>query len=164
MSRPTFRLPSWRRPAIVALTLAAGLVLSATLALAHAYLERSTPAGGSKLSVIPQTVCLSFGEPVEKGFSIFAVKDSRGNRVDDEAKMRQAKDRFGSSKIIAIPLKELTEGSYTVEWKVLSVDSHVTEGRFTFTVLPGAKPAQADDKSRGDETSACAQALAANSR
>ncbi len=164
MSWPTFRLPSWRRPAMLALALAVGLALPTTLAFAHAYLERSTPAGGSKLSVIPQTVCLSFGEPVEKGFSLFAVKDSRGNRVDDEAKMRKAKDRFGSSKIIAIPLKELTAGSYTVEWKVLSVDSHVTEGSFTFTVLPGAKPAQSDDKGLGDETSACAQALAANTR
>ena len=31
-------------------------------------------------------------------------------------------------------LQPLEHGTYTVDWRVLSVDAHVTEGRFTFRV------------------------------
>jgi methionine-rich copper-binding protein CopC len=31
-------------------------------------------------------------------------------------------------------LRPLEHGTYTVNWRVLSVDGHVTEGRFTFQV------------------------------
>ena len=30
----------------------------------------------------------------------------------------------------------LAPGRYTVHWRVLSVDTHVTEGTFAFTVAP----------------------------
>jgi methionine-rich copper-binding protein CopC len=33
-----------------------------------------------------------------------------------------------------VTLPPLAPGTYTVIWRVLSVDSHITEGRFTFRV------------------------------
>ena len=40
---------------------------------------------------------------------------------------------------VAIDLKPLTAGNYTVEWQVLSVDTHITEGTLHFTFSPGGK-------------------------
>jgi methionine-rich copper-binding protein CopC len=33
-------------------------------------------------------------------------------------------------------LKPLTQGVYTVTWRAVSVDTHVTTGDFKFTVAP----------------------------
>jgi methionine-rich copper-binding protein CopC len=35
-----------------------------------------------------------------------------------------------------VGLKALGPGSYTIEWRVLSVDTHVTDGVLRFTVGP----------------------------
>lgn len=40
---------------------------------------------------------------------------------------------------MAIDLKPLVAGSYTIEWQVLSIDTHVTEGVLRFTVRPRGK-------------------------
>jgi copper resistance protein C len=36
--------------------------------------------------------------------------------------------------LLRVTLTPLAHGTYTVIWRVLSVDSHITEGRFTFRV------------------------------
>jgi hypothetical protein len=36
--------------------------------------------------------------------------------------------------VLQVPLKPLGPGTYRVKWRVLSVDTHVTEGDFTFRV------------------------------
>jgi methionine-rich copper-binding protein CopC len=42
-----------------------------------------------------------------------------------------------SRALLQVPLKPLTPGTYRVKWRVLSVDTHVTEGDFTFRVSEG---------------------------
>ena len=39
-------------------------------------------------------------------------------------------------KRLVIGLKKLGPGTYTVKWHVVSVDTHHTEGTFTFSVQP----------------------------
>ena len=39
-----------------------------------------------------------------------------------------------SPALLQVPLKPLGPGTYRVKWRVLSVDTHVTEGDFTFRV------------------------------
>ena len=39
--------------------------------------------------------------------------------------------------LLQVPLKPLRPGTYRVKWRVLSVDTHVTEGDFTFRVTDG---------------------------
>jgi methionine-rich copper-binding protein CopC len=39
-------------------------------------------------------------------------------------------------KLLRVPVKALAAGRYTVKWHVLSVDTHTTEGNFTFNVEP----------------------------
>jgi methionine-rich copper-binding protein CopC len=35
-----------------------------------------------------------------------------------------------------VPLKALRPGTYRVSWHAVSIDTHRTEGAFTFTVKP----------------------------
>jgi len=41
-----------------------------------------------------------------------------------------------SKSVLVLPLPALAPGSYRVMWRVLSVDTHVTEGSFRFQVAP----------------------------
>lgn len=106
------------------------LVLAgATSVFAHAHLSKATPAVGSTVATAPREVLLIFSEAIEKSFSIMQVLDAKGARVD--AGMPQI-----SRETMRIPLKTIGAGTYKVVWKVLSVDTHRTEGNFSFTVKP----------------------------
>jgi methionine-rich copper-binding protein CopC len=39
-------------------------------------------------------------------------------------------------KRLRVPLLPIGAGRYTVKWRVLSVDSHIVEGEFTFRLAP----------------------------
>jgi methionine-rich copper-binding protein CopC len=54
--------------------------------------------------------------------------------VVSQGKLRQLADDT-----VAIDVKPLSAGNYTVEWQVLSVDTHITEGTLHFTFSPGGK-------------------------
>jgi methionine-rich copper-binding protein CopC len=72
---------------------------------------------------------LVFTEPLEPAFSTIELRDSAGRPVMTD-KVR-VKDN-----VMRLPLKSLAAGTYSVKWRVLSVDTHKTEGNFTFTVKP----------------------------
>jgi methionine-rich copper-binding protein CopC len=38
--------------------------------------------------------------------------------------------------LLRLSVRPLRPGTYRVKWRVLSIDSHVTEGDFTFNVAP----------------------------
>ena len=43
----------------------------------------------------------------------------------------------GERRILIAPLRPgLAAGAYKVEWRVVSLDSHVTQGDFDFTIRP----------------------------
>ena len=104
----------------------------ATLAFAHAFLDRATPAVGGTVHGSPSSVKLWFTERLEPAFSTIKVLDQTGQRVDSGDKAVDAADRT----ILRISLPRLPPGTYRVVWRVLSVDTHVTEGDFTFDVVP----------------------------
>ena len=68
-----------------------------------------------------------FTQKLEPAFSTVEVRDANGTRVD-QGKARSAPTRCvsGSSR--------LPPGTYKVHWHALSVDTHTTEGTFTFQV------------------------------
>lgn len=114
-----------------------GLVLSVALvycagAHAHAFLERARPAVGSTVRGSPTEVTLSFTTPVEPAFSSIKVLDQRGMQVD--RKDRQVNPNNPSQMKVTLP--PLANGTYRVVWHVLSVDTHVSDGDFTFEVAP----------------------------
>jgi methionine-rich copper-binding protein CopC len=96
-------------------------------ALAHAFLDHAEPSVGSTVAAAPRELALSFTENLEPAFSTVQVNDANGARVD------QSKARASGS-IMRIGLKPLQPGTYTVHWHALSVDTHKTEGSFSFHV------------------------------
>lgn len=109
-----------------------GLTLLPAAALAHAHLDHAQPAVGAKLTQAPPEVSLWFTEAIEPKFSSIVVRDAKGTAVQD-GKVEGAADNTAELKI---KLKALKAGTYKVTWKVLSVDTHRTQGSFSFTVAP----------------------------
>jgi hypothetical protein len=107
-------------------------LLASPPAFAHAFYEHATPAAGSEVQTAPPAVTITFSEAVEPAFSKIEVHDANGARVDDGAVHGAGDD----GKDLAVGLKKLGPGQYSVIWHVTSVDTHKTEGRFDFTVAP----------------------------
>lgn len=101
-------------------------------ALAHAFLDRATPAVGSTVHGSPAEVALRFSEPLEPAFSTIRVFDAGGKQVDRKDKRLDAE----AATTIKVSLPRLAPGTYRVVWRVLSVDGHVTKGDHTFDVAP----------------------------
>jgi len=102
------------------------LLASAGTALAHAQLESASPAVGSTVRKAPSQVSLSFTQKLEKSFSSIEVSGP-GGRVDQGG-------ATVSGARMSVGLKALSAGTYHVHWHALSVDTHKTEGSFSFTV------------------------------
>ena len=101
----------------------------ATPAFAHAFLEHAEPGAGATLKVAPKRVALSFTEKLEPVFSGVTVTDSAGHSIASGAVVIR-----GNS--ILVPLRSLAAGTYRVVWDAVSVDTHRTEGAYTFAVKP----------------------------
>ena len=108
------------------------LVAVATGALAHAFVDHATPAVGSTVHGSPPEVKIWFTQQLEPPFSRVKVEDANGNSIAAAEKAVDASDRT----LLRIPLPPLAPGKYRVVWRVLSIDSHVTEGDFTFEIAP----------------------------
>jgi methionine-rich copper-binding protein CopC len=112
---------------------AAALVFaSGAAARAHAFLDRAEPGVGSTLAAPPSQVRILFTEALEPAFSAIAVTDAQGHHVEEG----KARVDAGNPMMLEVGLAPLTPGTYTVRWRVISVDTHPTEGNFTFTVKP----------------------------
>jgi methionine-rich copper-binding protein CopC len=118
---------------LVVLTLAAGLATSAAPpALAHAFLTRASPAVGSTVRAAPAEITLRYTEAVEPAFCTVQVTAAGGERVDGGDLHVDDKEPT----VLHVPLKPLPPGTYKVVWRVVSVDTHTTNGDFTFKVAP----------------------------
>jgi methionine-rich copper-binding protein CopC len=107
------------------------LVVAAT-ATAHGVLERTEPRGGATLRTAPSQVRLRFTGALEPAYSHVSVLNDAHQRVDLGDSAVDPADRA----LLRVSLPALPPGRYTVAWRVLSVDSHVTAGDFTFRVAP----------------------------
>jgi methionine-rich copper-binding protein CopC len=96
-------------------------------ARAHAFLDHAEPRVGSTVPTAPRELVLVYTQNLEPAFSSVEVSDDKGARVD-----------LGKPTISAgtmrVGLKQLPPGTYRVRWHVLSVDTHTTQGSFTFHV------------------------------
>jgi copper resistance protein C len=104
------------------LTLSAG-----TAARAHAFLDHAEPRVGNKVANPPHEVTLWFTQKLEPAFSTVTVTNAAGERVDS------GKPRISGNEM-SVPLRAGGAGTYHVNWHVLSVDTHRTEGNFSFQV------------------------------
>jgi copper resistance protein C len=106
------------------------LLCVASIAHAHALLDHTNPRVGSTAATAPAELLLWFTQKLEPAFSNVEVRDSNGARVDEGRAMVDSSD----ASLLRVALKPLPSGSYEVRWRVLSVDTHTTEGRFRFNV------------------------------
>ena len=103
------------------------LVLGMGEATAHGFLERAEPRVGNKVATVPREVTLWFTEKLETAFSTITVTNAAGQRVDT------GKTRVSGNQM-SVSLRAGGAGTYRVKWHVLSVDTHTTDGDFTFQV------------------------------
>lgn len=132
-------------------------------AQAHSYLGSSTPAENETVTTL-SPIELTFTENVQVRFSLFKVYPltPSGNLEDARERLRlnglastlinkvltqtaDEADRADTgitttereTKVITLGLKEdLAAGIYVVMWRLLSVDTHTTQGSFLFEYQP----------------------------
>ena len=96
----------------------------------HAYLVKSSPARRAVLSTPPTRVVLWFNERLEAQFSQISIWNAEGQQKDGGDVQVGPDD----SKKLSVGIPTLPAGSYTVKYRVLSVDGHVVEAEFPFTI------------------------------
>lgn len=114
-----------RTPTIIVSLLFAALGICA--AHAHAFLDHASPLVGSTVPRAPREVSLSFTQNLEPAFSSLEVTGPGGARVE------AGKAQIGGN-TMRVPLRGAGPGAYHVRWRALSVDTHRTQGSFTFQV------------------------------
>lgn len=115
-----------RNPAI-AVIIPLLLLLVTGEASAHALLDHAEPRVGNTVATIPREVTLWFTQKLETAFSTITVTNATGQRVDT------GKTRVSGNQM-AVSLRSGGVGTYHVTWRVLSVDTHASDGSFTFQV------------------------------
>jgi methionine-rich copper-binding protein CopC len=118
------------RRATLAVGLLAVLLYPVPPAGAHASLVRSTPAHRAELGQMPERVQLWFNERLEPAYSTVSVWNEAGAQVDSGDVTVGPDD----PRRLSVTVETRQSGLYTVKYRVLSVDGHIVDNRFTFTV------------------------------
>ena len=118
------------RVALIPAMMAMAGISSVPSASAHSMLVKAEPPRRAVLAKAPVHVRLWFNEEIEGDYASLVVLDPEKHPVT-EAKPQLAQD---DPKSIVLPLPELAPGKYSVKFRVLSVDGHVVESSFDFTV------------------------------
>ncbi|MEQ1559733.1 MAG: copper resistance CopC family protein [Methyloglobulus sp.] len=112
-----------------------GLVLISSFALplpvfAHAIMVKSQPVGDSTVAESPKQIDVWFNDKVGSEYKALAVIDSAGKRVDNKD---IGQETFDQSHIY-VTVPQLTPGTYTVRYRVVSLDTHIVTGKYKFTL------------------------------
>lgn len=122
-----------RRLLLLFIVSSASLATVAAPAFAHAHLQSATPPANSTLREAPPAIEVTFTESLEPRFSTLTLEDAAGRPVATPP-ARVAED---NPRKLVLALPSLGAGRYTVIWRVTSIDTHRTEGRFSFTIAGG---------------------------
>lgn len=106
------------------------LLLSPTPLFAHAYLVKSVPAQRAVLYHVPAKIQLWFNERLEPRYSSLTLSAADGKIVE----IGKVEVSAGDAKQLTAALNVLPAGRYVVKYRVLSVDGHVVQDQFPFTV------------------------------
>lgn len=106
-----------------------GMTALPHLAWSHAVLIESDPPHEATLHVAPETFLLRFNAALEQVITQVYLIDPDKNETPLEKVDESKNDRI----VVRVP--PLSPGVYTILYKVLARDGHVTEGRVLFTLL-----------------------------
>lgn len=118
-----------RRRAFLAVSAAAMAALTSPAA-AHAMLAHAEPAVGATAQAPVTVLRLRFTERIEPALCrLMLAHDGHESALTNLS-------AEGDGRILAAHVPALTPGRYAVRWHVVSVDTHVTEGDYSFAVAP----------------------------
>jgi methionine-rich copper-binding protein CopC len=112
------------------LALAGAAVAWPAVSMPHAALIRASPAARAALAHAPARVELTFSERIEPAYSRVSVWDAAGHQVEHQPVTVGSDD----PRVLSVALPPLGPGTYTVRYRVLSIDGHVVEGAFPFAL------------------------------
>jgi methionine-rich copper-binding protein CopC len=111
------------------LAMAAGYSIRAS---AHSFPDKEMPAAGQKLAAPPSEIAIDFDAPIEKLFAKLEVTGADGQNL-----------AVGTPHIsddgirLSVKVGALKPGDYLVKWAVVCIDTHHTNGSYTFSVANG---------------------------
>ncbi|MDE0584309.1 copper resistance protein CopC [Planococcus sp. A6] len=119
------------------------ILLSALLVLpmtahAHSVLESSTPAEGSVVAEPIEQVVLDFSAGIEQGSAMTMTMEGTAVDFSEVAVMED--------QLVGMPAQELEDGSYVVEYDVLSEDGHPIQGSLAFELQAGEQEAAQEEQ------------------
>lgn len=125
---------SFFKATTVAVALTAGLLMS-SFAQAHPKLLSSTPAEGST-SAAPSRIELHFSENLTTQFSgAKLIMTDMPGMPNSPMGVKAGVAGGDDPKVMVIkPAAPLTTGTYKVEWRAVSSDTHPITGNFSFKV------------------------------
>lgn len=122
-----------------------GLFAMATPAFAHNSLISSNPVNEASLDAGPQSIVLTFDQPVQNGEGLNSVAVT-----GPDGKEWQGGSATVNSNVVSAPLRELgPTGVYTIGYRIVSADGHPVSGKVTFTLTKAGNgtPAPAGESS-----------------
>ena len=110
-----------------------GVILFLVLALpipafAHAIMVRSAPEKDAVLTESPKQVEVWFNDKVGTEYKALAVINSKGERVDNKDLTQDPLDHLSAT------VPNLPPDTYTVRYRVVSIDTHIVTGKYQFTI------------------------------
>ncbi|KYG26561.1 copper resistance protein CopC [Alkalihalobacillus trypoxylicola] len=120
------------------------LVWAPSQIFGHSHLESSNPADGEELTSPLEEIILQFDGGIES-ISTLDLLDENNEVVElDQIEVE------GSS-MVAILSEPITSGSYMVSWSIVSEDTHVLDGEFSFTVNAPQEEEELDTSDESNE-------------
>ena len=114
---------------VLHIVLLVGMATFPPFAWSHAVLIESNPPHKATLHSSPKTFLLRFNAALEEGITQVYLIDPDKN----ETRLVKVDERKNDRIVVRVP--PLSPGVYTILYKVLARDGHVTEGRVRFTLL-----------------------------
>ena len=114
----------------LAVAVLGALVVLPSPSHSHSLLVRAQPGQRSTVTRPPERVQMWFSERLEPAYASASVWNEAGTQVDaGDAAVDQS-----DPVLLSVSTPHLSPGRYTVRFRVLSVDGHVVESKYTFTV------------------------------
>ncbi|MEV7990189.1 copper resistance protein CopC [Micromonospora sp. NPDC085948] len=111
------------------------LLVPAAPAWAHNALREASPTADAQVASAPVRVDLTFAERLDPQFTTIAVTSA------DKQRVSAGKPTVSGTRATQPLAADLVAGTYTVAYRVVSVDGHPVQGSYTFTVTTSSTPA-----------------------
>ncbi|MGC5054417.1 copper resistance CopC family protein [Micromonospora sp. DT48] len=132
---PTHARPSFAGLLAATLTTVTLLLVPAVPAAAHNTLKSATPPKNAQLTSLPKEITLEFMQELNPAYTTITLSDAAQQKVStSEPAVTGTKGTITIDQV-------LTNGTYTVAYRVVSADGHPVQGSYQFTVAdPTASP------------------------